>query len=210
MKSKQKNFSYLFLLATVISLNSWAQPTREIDFQPLSQEMLNNPEPEDWLMWRGGYENWGYSPLEQIDRENVSELSLSWSWEFAPAAPGSNGMQVEPTVYDGIMYVRHSNEKYSAHDAATGDLIWEYSRPLASEVAGYETRLTVHRGRGVFIYEDNLISHATDGMLFALDPQTGRLKWEVAMQDFRSGQQPSGAPVGFRGALVVPLSLIHI
>ena len=74
MKSKQKNFSYLFLLATVISLNSWAQPTREIDFQPLSQEMLNNPEPEDWLMWRGGYENWGYSPLEQIDRENVGEL----------------------------------------------------------------------------------------------------------------------------------------
>ena len=71
MKSKKKNFSYLFLLATVISLNSWAQPTREIDFQPLSQEMLNNPEPEDWLMWRGGYENWGYSPLEQIDRENV-------------------------------------------------------------------------------------------------------------------------------------------
>ena len=61
------------------------------------------------------------------------------------------GMQVEPTVYDGVMYIRHSNEKYSAHNAANGDLIWEYSRPLASEVTGYETRLTVHRGRGVYL-----------------------------------------------------------
>ena len=69
MKSKRKKFSYLFLVATFISLNSWAQSPQEIDFQPLSQEMLNNPEPEDWLMWRGGYENWGYSPLEQIDAQ---------------------------------------------------------------------------------------------------------------------------------------------
>ncbi|GIT64207.1 MAG: hypothetical protein Ct9H300mP22_6070 [Gammaproteobacteria bacterium] len=64
--------------------------------------------------------------------------------------------------------------------------------------------LTVHRGRGVFIYEDKLISHATDGMLFALNPATGRLIWEAAMIDYQSGQQPSGAPVAFGGSIVVP------
>jgi len=195
-----------FLLAITIwlSVNAFAQNSYDHDFTSVTQSMLNNPNPQDWLMWRGGYENWGYSPLSEINRDNVDELRLAWSWEFAPAALGSNGMQVEPTVYDGVMYIRHSNEKYSAHDAATGDLIWQYARPLASEVAGYETRLTVHRGRGVFIYEDKLISHATDGMLFALDPRDGSLIWEVAMQDFRSGQQPSGAPVAFNGSLVVP------
>jgi alcohol dehydrogenase (cytochrome c) len=173
-------------------------------FRPLTQEMLNQPDPADWLMWRGGYNNWGYSPLDQIDRDNVDQLQLAWSWAFAPAAPGSNGMQVEPTVYDGIMYIRHSDEKYSAHDAATGDMLWQYSRPLAAAILAGDTRLTVHRGRGVFIYQDKLISHATDGMLFALDPRDGSLLWESAMTDYRAGQQPSGAPVAFGGSIVVP------
>ena len=193
-----------FGMTLFASALSHGQSSRQIDFQPLTQDILSNPDPDDWLMWRGGYNNWGYSPLEQIDRDNVSRLQLAWSWAFAPTANGSNGMQVEPTVYDGIMYIRHANENYSAHDAATGDLIWLYSRPLPQEISGGETRLTVHRGRGVFIYEDRLISHATDGMLFALNPATGRLLWETAMTDYRSGQQPSGAPVAFGGVVVVP------
>lgn len=173
-------------------------------FQPVTQEMLNSPDAADWLMWRGNYENWGYSPLTQIDRENVKGLQLAWSWAFAPAGLGTNGMQVEPTVYDGVMYVRHADEKYSAHDAATGDLLWMYSRPLPQAITGRETQLTLHRGRGVFLYDDKLLSHSTDGMLFALDPRNGRLLWESAMMDYSSGQQPSGAPVAYDGVVVVP------
>lgn len=188
----------LFLLLAQLATNA------QEPYRPLTQNMLNNPNPEDWLMWRGGYNNWGYSPLDQIDRDNVSGLQLAWSWAFAPAALGSNGMQVEPTVYDGVMYIRHSDEKYSAHDAATGDLIWQYSRPLPQAITAGDTRLSVHRGRGVFLYEDKLISHATDGMLFALDPGTGQLLWESAMTDFNAGQQPSGAPVAFGGSIAVP------
>lgn len=192
------------LSALVLISSAQAQSQTQIDFRPLTQEMLNNPDPEDWLMWRGGYNNWGYSPLDQINRENVDQLALAWSWTFAPAGLGSNGMQVEPTVYDGIMYIRHSDEKYSAHNAATGDLIWQYSRPLPTQIVAGDTRLAVHRGRGVFIYEDKLISHATDGTLFALNPETGALLWESVMTDYRSGAQPSGAPVAFGGSVVVP------
>ncbi len=201
-------FSRQLLLASACSLLTgtcaFAQPQPLIDFQPLTQAALNDPDPSDWLMWRGNYANWGYSPLDQVTVSNVHELQLAWSWAFAPAAPGSNGMQVEPTVYDGILYIRHADEHYSAHDAATGDLLWQYARPLPDAIIAGQTRLTVHRGRGIFIYEDKLISHATDGMLFALDPATGRLMWESAMTDYRSGQQPSGAPVAFGGVVVVP------
>lgn len=173
-------------------------------FTPLSQEQLNNPDPADWLMWRGNYQNWGYSPLTQIDRDNVHELQLAWSWAFGSAAPGTNGLQVEPTVYDGVLYMRHADEKYSAHDAATGDLIWQYERPLPTAIRELETGLSVHRGRGIFLYGEQLITHSTDGMLFALDPRDGSLLWEAAMTDYRGGQQPSGAPVVFEGVVIVP------
>ena len=88
----------LLILGLSASGSVWSQVPSEVDFQWVSQDILNNPDPQDWLMWRGNYENWGYSQLDQINRGNVSQIRLAWSWEFEPAAPGSNGMQVEPTV----------------------------------------------------------------------------------------------------------------
>ena len=102
-----------FLLLGLVAMAN----AQEREFQPLTQDMLDNPDPDDWLMWRGNYENWGYSPLDQIDIENVSELRLAWSYAVGP---GGTGMQAEPTVYDGVLYLRHPNETHSAHDAATG------------------------------------------------------------------------------------------
>ena len=174
----------------------------------VTQAMLNDPSPNDWLMWRGGYGQWGYSRLDQINRDNARQLGLAWSLAFAPGGPGSRGMQVEPIVYDGVMYIRHANERYTAHDATTGEVIWEYFRPLPDEITTAEGRalfrFTLHRGRGVFLYEDKLISHSTDGMLFALDQGTGRLLWESQMVDYHLGQQPSGAPVVLEGIIAVP------
>ena len=94
---KQKQIEFLLVIAISASISGFSQISSAQDFKPVSQDILNNPDPEDWLMWRGSYENWGYSPLTEINQDNVDQLRLAWSWEFAPAAPGSNGMQVEPT-----------------------------------------------------------------------------------------------------------------
>ena len=98
IKFPTSSVSLLLTLAACASGSTWSQTPSEIDFQSVSQDLLNNPNPQDWLMCRGGYENWGYSPLDQINRNNVQQIRLAWSWEFEPAALGSNGMQVEPTV----------------------------------------------------------------------------------------------------------------
>ncbi len=90
----------LLALTLPAHLEVSAQDRGQDAFRPLTQAMLNDPDPSDWLMWRGGYANWGYSPLDQITPDNVNELRLAWSWAFAPAGPGSTGMQVEPIVYD--------------------------------------------------------------------------------------------------------------
>ena len=49
------------------------------EFVPVTDAMLQNPSPDDWLMWRRTLDGWGYSPLDQIDRDNVSSLRLVWS-----------------------------------------------------------------------------------------------------------------------------------
>ena len=101
------------------------------DFRPVTDAMLRNPAPGDWLNWRRTDNAWGYSPLDQINRQNVQQLQLAWSW----AMDDTGANEATPLVYDGIMYLPNPRGVIQALDAATGDLIWEYRpkrRTLAS------------------------------------------------------------------------------
>ena len=114
------------LLGALVSIGAAAQPA---DFAPVTDAMLQDPDPADWLVWRRTLDHWGYSPLEEIDRSNVRNLRLVW------VRPLYDGVQEgTPLVYDGVMYFPHPNDITQAIDAATGDLIWEYRRPAPSDV----------------------------------------------------------------------------
>ena len=93
------------------------------EFVPVTDAMLQNPAPADWLMWRRTLDGWGYSPLDQIDRDNVGELRMVWSRALTR---GSN--QGTPLVYDGVMYMPNPGDVIQAIDAVSGDLRWEYRR----------------------------------------------------------------------------------
>ena len=69
-------------------------------FVPVTDEMLLQPKPENWISFRNGYSLWGYSELDQIDAGNVGELRLVWS-----RAMQEGYQEVEPLVYDGIMFL---------------------------------------------------------------------------------------------------------
>ena len=97
------------------------------DFHPVTEAMLRNPAPGDWLNWRRTDNAWGYSPLDQINRQNVRQLQLAWSW----AMDDTGAQEATPLVHDGVMYLPNPRGVIQALDAATGDLIWEY-RPTAS------------------------------------------------------------------------------
>ena len=91
------------------------------DFRPVTDEMLRNPPPGDWLMMRRNYQAWSHSPLTEITRANVKDLRLAWVWAMNEG--GAN--QPTPLVHDGIMYLANTMNMVQALDAATGDLIWE-------------------------------------------------------------------------------------
>src|SRR5215475_1118053 len=97
------------------------------DFRPVTEAMLRNPAPGDWLNWRRTDNAWGYSPLDQINRQNVSQLQLAWSW----AMDDTGANQPTPLVHDGVMYLPNPRGVIQALDGATGDLIWQY-RPEAT------------------------------------------------------------------------------
>ena len=98
------------------------------EFRPVTEAMLRNPAPGDWLNWRRTDNAWGYSPLDQINRQNVQQLQLAWSW----AMDDTGAQEATPLVHDGIMYLPNPRGVIQALDAATGDWIWEY-RPEVKE-----------------------------------------------------------------------------
>ena len=67
-------------------------------FTPLTDEVLRNPPAADWPMWRRTYNSWGHSPLDQINRSNVRNLQLAWSFAMVP----NNRSEQTPLVANGI------------------------------------------------------------------------------------------------------------
>src|SRR5574341_1329022 len=86
-------------------------------FVPVTDAMLQNPPPGDWLMWRRTLNSWGYSPLDQINRNNVGELRMVWSRGLAPGI-----QEATPLVHDGLMFLPNPSDVVQALNAATGDL----------------------------------------------------------------------------------------
>jgi glucose dehydrogenase len=112
-----------FIVAVLSGLALTAQVK---DFPPVTEAMLRNPASGDWLNWRRTDNAWGYSPLDQINRQSVNQLQLAWSWSM----DDTGAQEAAPLVYNGVMYLPNPRGVIQALDAATGDLIWEY-RPQA-------------------------------------------------------------------------------
>jgi alcohol dehydrogenase (cytochrome c) len=165
---------------------------------PVSDSMLRSPAPSDWLMWRRTYESLGYSPLRQIDRSNVKRLRAAWSWALPPS---SN--EITPLVHDGVMFV-YSGAAIQALDAATGDLLWQYTRTLSGPSGPGASH-----GKALAIYEDKLYSSTADGHMIALDFRTGKVVWdqEVLPDGSRAGLALNSGPIVARGTVIFGVSL---
>ena len=90
-------------------------------YTPVTDAMLTHPADDDWLMFRRNYQGWSFSPLRQIDVNNVKNLQLKWAWAMNEG--GAN--EVTPIVHDGILFLSNTDNIVQALDAKTGKLIWE-------------------------------------------------------------------------------------
>ena len=118
----------LVVLALACGVAGRAQE-RARRFVPVTDAMLQKPDPGDWLMWRRTPDGWGYSPLTQINRNNVAQLRMVWAHGLGPG-----NQEGTPLVHDGVMYLPNPGDYIIAIDAKTGDVLWEYKRKLPEGV----------------------------------------------------------------------------
>ena len=158
---------------------------------PVTDAMLSDPSDGEWLTWRRAFNAQGFSPLTQITRANARDLRLAWSWSLPN---GAN--EVTPLVHDGVMFVHAFGDKVQALDAATGDLLWQYSRRLA-----HGQNPTVKRG--IALYGGRLYVPTSDTHIVALNARTGEVVWDQAVADPKAGYGMTGGPLVANGKVMI-------
>jgi glucose dehydrogenase len=125
---------------------------------------------KDWSIYGGGPESTRYSSLKQINRENVKNLKVAWTFDSGDASPGSE-MQCNPLVVKGVLYATTPKVNVIALNAATGGLLWRFDPHQGQRVLGKM------RNRGVTYWSDGKQSRifvAVHQYLYSLDATTGR------------------------------------
>jgi alcohol dehydrogenase (cytochrome c) len=186
----------LLMLATLLPGVIYFAAQTSTGFVPVTDSMLEKPDPGDWLMWRRTLDGWGYSPLSQIDTQNVSRLKMAWKREMTAGI-----QEATPLVYRGTMYLPNPADVTQAINGATGELIWEYRRPLPDDLGQFLSGSPL-KNRNFAIYDDKIIDLGADDFVYAIDARTGKPAWSTRIQDYRELPAIQGSgPIIARGKI---------
>ena len=145
---------------------AFAEPVTDARLHSASKEAAN------WLINGRDYNNQRFSPLAQINRDNVKKLKLKW--KFRTGVPGT--FQTTPLVADGKMYVSTAFSHVIAVDARTGSEVWRYKHERSTKkLFGGPSN------RGVGLGYGKVFVATVDARLVALDRATGRKIWDVPL-----------------------------
>ena len=184
-------------MALVVAFGCAAAGAQERELAPVTDAMLQSPDPADWLNWRRTLDGWGYSPLDQIDRDNVDQLQLVWGWQLEPGLS-----QAAPLVHDGVMFIPSARNVVQAVDAVTGDRIWEYRRQFEASTDLLDSVGAGMRTRSIAIYGDKIFVNTSDAHIVALDAATGEVVWDHTVADYRLGYRYTSGPIVVNGNIV--------
>ena len=177
-------------------------PAQVGEYAPVTDAVLLNPGPANWIHFRRTIDGQGYSPLNQINRQNVQNLQLVWSWALHPGAS-----EPTPHVYNGIMFISNPGGGVQALDAASGDLLWDWKVTTASTDrsspggAGPGNLAIADPMRNLAFYGDKVFTATgrdQGALLVALDARTGAVSWQK-----RVGYRHTAGPIAVKGKVIV-------
>ncbi len=177
-------------LALVSAFTASAAMAQVQNYVPVTDAMLQNPDPNDWLNWRRTLDAQAHSPLNQITADNVGNLRLVWSWALR-----TGPQQTTPLVHDGVLYIANPGEIIHAINAATGDLIWEYERGAEAPGNSFGGPPPGRMTRNISIYENKIFLNTADAHVVAVDAATGEEIWDADIDQGVGYQFSSGSIV---------------
>ncbi len=183
-------------ISPLVAAPSWPEPVdRFANFTPVTQDMLSNPAPENWMSWRRGHNGHGFSPLDQINRDNVGDLTIAWA-QALPVGPN----MAEPLIRDGVLYAHGFGDEVFAFDATDGRPLCLYQRQLPDGIDPLSKK-------SIALWGNLVITATSDLNLLALDARTGRPVWDVSMMD---GSPPAhranGGPIVADGVAMMGIT----
>lgn len=192
-----KNHIAALLALCLLSVQSIA----DVPYSALLNDEANG---NDWLSYSGGYRSERFSPLTQINTNNVDQLKVIWAYQMQPTGISGAALQEStPLVHNGVMYLTESPSSVSAIDAASGRLLWHFVPDINNEVLNIGfPRIN----RGAALLNDKAYVATLDGRLFALDAGTGAVRWETQVADNALGFSLTLAPLALEDKIIVGVS----
>jgi hypothetical protein len=142
-----------------------------------------------WAANGGDHREQRYSPLTQINADNLSQLGIAWTANI----PEKGGYQSTPVVVDGLLVVTTPWSKAYAYDAKTGEFKWKYDPQVRREVAATSLCCNI-ANRGVAYWNGKFIWGTLDGRLVAVDAKSGKRVWEAQTTNPDDAMSITGAP----------------
>lgn len=175
--------------AVVICTLATGPALAQVDnYIPVTDGMLQNPDPADWLSWRRTLDGQAHSPLDEITPENVGDLRLVWSWALRRGP-----QQTTPLVHDGVLFIANPGEVVQALDAATGDLIWEFDRGADAPGNSFGGPPAGRMTRNISMYDDKIYLNTADAHVVAIDARSGEEVWDSDINQGVGYQFSSGS-----------------
>lgn len=177
-----------------ISADDVAKATRNVNAERVKAA---DSEPGNWLAHGRTYGEQRFSPLNQINVDNVTELGLAWSFDTGT----KRGLEASPIVVDGVMYTTGSWSMVYALDAKTGKLLWKHDPQVDKAWGVYACCDVVNRG--VALWEGTVYVGTIDGRLVALNAVTGDVIWETETFQKTMPYTITGAPRVVNGKVII-------
>lgn len=164
---------------------------------PFERIVNADREPGNWLSYSRDLQGRRFSPLTEINTQNVSGLRVKWAFQFREPRT-----EVSPIVIDGILFVTGPNSA-AAIDGRSGRLLWTWTRPLPAD---FHSIGFGHTNRGPAVLDDKLFVATLDGYLVALDLKSGIERWSSKVLNYKTGYSMTMAPLTIDGKVVIGVS----
>ncbi|MGE0434842.1 MAG: PQQ-dependent dehydrogenase, methanol/ethanol family [Planctomycetota bacterium] len=186
----------------VASSGAWAQGLDEAaaKLYPnyVTDDMLLNADKDaqNWLLYGRDYQTTRYSPLSQVNRDNVRQLKAAWQLSFGVL----DGQDSQAVAVNGTVYVTSSYNKVWSVDGATGKVNWKYERELPGDV--FPKLCCDDVNRGVAVYKNKVYLATLDAHIVALDNATGKVVWDKKIGDYTYAETFTIMPMALRNKII--------